>query len=285
LLRRPAQHKDYDPEQYLRDADNRYSFDPESGIYKPKPYDKEKKRAKFKILSLSPFQWGTLILAALTLLFLVKYTNYARLQWKEAKRTSDQSVISANAAQSAAGTADTTLKSSQKSFEIDQRPYLVSQVPEFAELPAPNKEIYANETIKNIGRTPAIRRYTAMSLTRFDAGSKEKLIKFLGAGFNKLRTQNEASAKQMESYAATIREAEMDTAPQDSYFGTNQNSIKLSEDELRNLREGKGIALFYLGLINYRDSFGNSYETQFCYIYFGPYPKVWHICDSHNIIR
>jgi hypothetical protein len=192
---------------------------------------------------------------------------------------------SANAAKSAAETANATLKSSQKSFEIDQRPYLVSQIPEFFEPPAPNKEIYANETIKNIGRTPALKRITSISFTRYDPGSRGKFIKFLKSEFNKLRATNEAVSKEMEANASIVPYNEADTAPQDSYFATNPNSIKLSEKELQNLRDAKEITLFYLGLVNYQDSFGNRYETQFCYYYFGRYIKTWHICDSHNIIR
>jgi hypothetical protein len=89
LLRRPAQRKDYDPEQYLRDTDSHFLFDHESGIYEPKTYYRAKKRKKFKFFSLSPFQWGTLLLSSFTLVFLVKYTNYACLQWQEMIRTAD----------------------------------------------------------------------------------------------------------------------------------------------------------------------------------------------------
>jgi hypothetical protein len=90
LLRRPSQSKEYDPDQYLRDADNRFVFDAESGIYKPKSSDEGKKRKKFKILSLSLFEWGSLLLGAATLIFLIKYTNYARLQWCAAQNTLGQ---------------------------------------------------------------------------------------------------------------------------------------------------------------------------------------------------
>jgi hypothetical protein len=93
---------DCDPEKYLKDSDNRFLFDLESGIYKPKAYYKKEKRNKFKLLSLSLFQWGTLFLSAATLVFLIKYTNYARLQWCEMKRTADQSVIAATAASNSA---------------------------------------------------------------------------------------------------------------------------------------------------------------------------------------
>jgi hypothetical protein len=65
---------------------------------------------------------------------------------------------SAAAAQSAAETADATLKDSQKSFVINERPYMVMDgAPEFVTLPDTTSEIQANATIRNIGKTPAIR--------------------------------------------------------------------------------------------------------------------------------
>src|SRR6266852_163585 len=200
------------------------------------------------------FEFGSLFING-ALVVVVKYAlciyNGQLIGLRKSTKAAQDAAI---AAKSAADTANATLQSSQKSFEIDQRPYLVSQTPEFAELPVANKEIYANETIKNIGRTPAIKRLSAISLTRFDPGTKGKLLKFLQSGFKQLRVQNETNAKQMESYASTIPDAEMDVAPQDSYFGTNQNSIKLSEDELKKLRDGTGVTLFYIGLVNYTDS-------------------------------
>lgn len=89
MLRRPTQSKSQDADKYLRDTDSRFVFAFDSGIYEPKSYYKEKKRKKLKFLTLSPFQWGTIILSAATLIFLIIYTHYVRLQWCEMKRTAD----------------------------------------------------------------------------------------------------------------------------------------------------------------------------------------------------
>jgi hypothetical protein len=51
------------------------------------------------------------------------------------------------------------------------------------------------------------------------------------------------------------------------------------------LQKAGGVALFYIGVVNYRDSFGDEYETTFCDLYFGTDPRVWHICDSNNTIK
>jgi hypothetical protein len=154
LFHRRPENEDYHPKEYLKDSESRFLFDPESGIYKSKSCYENEKRKKF---ALSLFNWGTLLLSAATLFFLIKYTNYARLQWGEMKRTADQSVIAAGAAHSAAVTADQSLKDTKANFANDQRPYLwttkSSSVPKFD---AKKGEIYWNCVLEDYGKTPAL---------------------------------------------------------------------------------------------------------------------------------
>jgi hypothetical protein len=143
LFNRRSKDENYDPNKYLGDSDDRFLFDGESGIYKPKSYYKEQKRNKFKIFSFSLFQCVTLLLSAATLLFLIKYTNYARLQWCEMRSAS------AAAWQSVAGI--------QRQTRMDERPWIRAVLP-FAPLP---KDIRAGEItqfhvlVRGLGKTPA----------------------------------------------------------------------------------------------------------------------------------
>lgn len=98
MLRNPANKEEYNSDQYLKNVNERFSFDASTGIYKPKFYYKKPKRDGVK----NSFKIAMLILNALTLYFLIRYTHYARLQWVEMKRTADQSVIAANGAKDSA---------------------------------------------------------------------------------------------------------------------------------------------------------------------------------------
>jgi hypothetical protein len=149
LFRRPSQSKDYDPEQYLRDADTRFSFDSKSGIYQPKTYYEENKRREFKILSLSPYKWGTLILSAVTLIFLIRYTNYARLQWLDTHTMAEDATKSLNVV--------------QEQFRLEQRPriaiteYLLMDGIKEKPIPKPviGKPVFITIKFKNLGHSPA----------------------------------------------------------------------------------------------------------------------------------
>lgn len=148
MLRRKSQCKDYDPEQYLRDADNRFSFDPESGIYKPKPCNKEKKGKKFKILSLSLFQWGTLLLSGLTLIFLIRYTNYARLQWCAMEKAAEA------AKQSAIEAKNANLQNRDAVIKIQRAFALMNNVPVIESVGANRDRVQFMFHWENSGATP-----------------------------------------------------------------------------------------------------------------------------------
>jgi hypothetical protein len=87
------------------------------------------------------------------------YTYYAAGQLHNMKRATGAPERSATAAKSAADTADAPLKNQQKSFEIDQRPYMVVEgAPRFSGngLMA-QKGITVNIAFRDVGRTPAMK--------------------------------------------------------------------------------------------------------------------------------
>jgi hypothetical protein len=120
LLRRPADHEQYDSEQYLKNTEDRFVFDSSTGIYKPKTDHKHKESSHLhKIWDNFRKHWASIILNGLTLFFVIKYTNYARLQWQEMKRAADATKLAAEAAKSSATTADATLHITQKAYLTD----------------------------------------------------------------------------------------------------------------------------------------------------------------------
>jgi hypothetical protein len=182
-----------------------------------------------------------------------------------------------------AATAEKTLISSENHFILEERPYLVSETPDFVSLPIiADAGIQANMWIKNLGKTPAIKQITNTHFLRYPVTNQSDYIIFIESTFADLKRRNERGRKEVA--ALSKLSAGKDVAPGDHFFNTSQEQVSLSSTQIGLVKIDK-IELFYVGVTSYLDVFGNMYETQFCYIFTGPNPKVWHICDSHNIIR
>jgi hypothetical protein len=197
----------------------------------------------------------------------------------------------ADAATSAAEIAKNTLVDQKTAFEIEQRPYLVLDgPPQFLAPPVAKSEIRADVTLKNIGKTPAFRIVWQDALIKFKPGPNtpaghNRLRQFLMLHYKELEDKNAAVQKELSTFPAEMH-AEQDLAPEATLFTTSQEPVVLSVDEFSSLRAVEGaFALFDIGIADYRDSFGNEYETDFCAMYWGTEPRTWHICDSHNTIR
>jgi hypothetical protein len=204
---------------------------------------------------------------------------------------------SANAAKSAAETADTTLKSTEKSFVVDQRPYIVvaEGYPQFLHPPVVGQQAQVNVLLKNIGKTPAVQvvnsvrfiPYRSELLMKLSPEERKKArqeyISFIQGEFATLRTGNEKTQKEIANLKKL--DAGQDVAPNKTYFlTTDQPAVFISETESALLKTGE-ISLYIVGVTSYIDSYGITYKTEFCSFYFGTDPTVWHICDSHNTIR
>ncbi len=203
---------------------------------------------------------------------------------------------SADAAKSAADTADATLKSSQKSFIIDQRPYIVvdENSPFFLEhSPAAGQQILANVYLKNIGRTPAVQVVTGMSFFSFHGKvvaklnakernkATEEYIAFIESKFAELRKTDDIIRKRIKELELRNIAPGQDVAPTKTYFLTSPNSVIVSKDDFPLLTTGE-VTLYAIGLASYSDAYQVTYKTEFCYSWFGLESKIWHICDSHN---
>lgn len=291
MFRRPSQYKDRDPDQYLRDADKRFLFNPDSGIYEPKTSYKKKERKKFKFFSLSAFQWGTLILSAVTLFFLIKYTNYARLQWKEAKRTTDQSVRSADAATTSASTAYEALQDAKNSFQIQNRPYVIvtgnSGTAGFVKGQNTIDMNKVNVTYGNIGKTPA---YDAFIFGQFvierfskDDPPSRTLITAIEDAFKAIAKDDANIVK----YYGEIEKFDLPPEANAPFTTFDLKNGPLSDTDMTALKQTPNtILLLSIGRIHYK-AFDRtkSYSTDFCFYYFGTNPLIWHYCPTHNLVR
>jgi hypothetical protein len=213
-----------------------------------------------------------------TLVVLAIYTAFTALMYFATKKAAD-------AAKSAAATASATLTDSQKSFVINERPYVVTEgAPQFANPPAANVDINANVTLKNIGKTPARVVLWNAKLVKFESGPRtpegfEHVRVFIASVFDDLRKKNAAAVAE-----ATAKGAETDVAPNATLFNTSSETLSPPEFSLLQHGDGKE-ALFLVGTISYTDNFEGVYQTEFCWVYWGTDPKIWHICDNHNTIR
>lgn len=230
---------------------------------------------------------ATFVIAGAT----IRYTVYARRQWKALNDQFPLLKRSADAATSAAEIANNTLADQKAAFQIEQRPYLVLDgPPQFLAPPAANSEIQADITLKNIGRTPAFRVIWEDALIEFKPSAKTpagyvRLRQFLIHHYKRLEGKISSAQKELSTFPLGMH-AEQDLAPEATLFSTSQEQVILSTNEFSALQTvGGSFTLFDIGVADYRDSFGKEYETDFCYVYWGPDPRTWHICDSHNTIR
>ncbi len=230
--------------------------------------------------------WITLGLEGFGLFILILYTVSTIAIWCANKKAAEAAKTAAEAASSAAQTAKDALADSQKAFVINERPYMVTDggAPQFVNPLAINVPVQANVTIKNIGKTPALKILWNVRLVKHRGGPKTpkgyaEFKVFINSAFDDLHKENAIGRKE-----GAEKGAEQDLAPSATMFTTTQNAINLSANELADLQISK-ITLFYVGVISYTDSFGTSYETQFCAFYFGVDPRIWHICDNHNTIQ
>jgi hypothetical protein len=224
------------------------------------------------------------VVALVTLIILAIYTAIAGFQAYQMRIATQAANKSAAAAKKAADTADDTLKSSKASFQIEQRPYMVTENLQFVVGPLAPGLTSANITFRNIGRTPAIRNRRSIALLKFHPGPKTpggiaKFIKFLEGSFEDLGHNLDLMAA--DKNAEKARE---DLAPNATTFNTGELKEPLTALDIPGLQKGD-LTLFYIGIVRYTDAYNGSYETQFCYFYFGPNAAIWHLCDSHNIVE
>jgi len=239
--------------------------------------------------------WFTFGATLLAFIAAAVYAHYAHQTLIEIEKQTPEIRKSADAAKSAADTAHATLVNSQKSFEIDERPYLVveSRHPEFAWYGlVANQKLSANVWFKNIGKGPAIQKITAMHLLNYQVPAghlsqqdyMNRLRAFTDKWFVQMRRDTTKSAAEIAEYKNGHGE---DIAPGDESFASTHDDFVLSPLDLARISNDsnpQGMLLLFI-VVSYRDSFGNAYETDACQMYFGSHQEIWHHCPAYNIIH
>jgi hypothetical protein len=205
------------------------------------------------------------------------YTLYTIKMYRANKKA-------AEAAKSAADTASSALIESQKSFKLEQRPYLVPQpngAPGFVQLPVAGSTARASLTFINVGHSPAQLAIAFARMTRLAV--KPKTFPRGLAVIDRIFKEIEANAAKPDNPNFVL--PRQDVAPGSTWFITKELDSPLLPDEVAELPSGEHFALLYLGLIKYTDPFGQKLETEFCWFWFGTDPNTWHYCPIHNVIR
>ena len=160
---------------------------------------------------------------------------------------------SANAAKSAAETADATLQSSQKQFRMEQRPYIWALPvtgPNNGVLPAVGQKLFIRVDFRNAGRTPAINVIATPSKTI--VGPKDQ------------------ARKEVREYVAQYeKQAGQFLAPETSGTAGTGFGPTLTSTMLANISDGTW-EMFTVGAVKYTDVFGPpavTYETTYCYAF------------------
>lgn len=156
---------------------------------------------------------------------------------------------------------------------------MVSEPPSFlGNKIEPNKNISANITIRNIGKTPADKYGITASLIPYSPKDRRRYKVFIRQTFDEIERKNAVVRNQIEQF-----DAEADVAP-NGYAFITENTPGISGDALLKVQAGE-IAIFYVGLVSYTDAFNLPYETEFCWYHIGDDPRVWNICDTHNTVK
>jgi hypothetical protein len=226
-------------------------------------------------------EWLTLVLDVLTLAMLGFYTYYARSQWHAMEGQLDVMAIttmqnakmvtqaidqtraaqqSADAAMKAANIADASLKDSQRSFILQNRPYVTIEVARLLYKPAGGKRLEATCLIRNSGRTPAIGVTVDLAIEGRDTPLPKDLPR-----------SNPKSRLDLGSNQPTVVPLPgKGPIRSDSAAGVETGDIRVYVD----------------GFIDYSDIFGCRYSTEFCG-YYDPNvdsenPLMLLGCENHN---
>jgi hypothetical protein len=139
---------------------------------------------------------------------------------------------------------------SQKVFMIEQRPYVVTDLPIFT--PAAmvaNQDVSVNVTFKNIGKTPAIKVLDDFDLVPYLASGKTRddFRTFIDSSFADLEKKNRKARAELR----TAPKARRDTAPEASFFASR--TIQLPDVDVRRVLDNEektrgSVSFFALGL-------------------------------------
>jgi hypothetical protein len=135
LFRSPANRNEQSAAEYLADVEERFFFDAAHGIYKPKTCHKKLNPRRLKKLWKNfRNHWALILINIATLLGVIYYARYARLQWCEMQEAN---------------------RISHDSLEAQTRPWVLIEG-EPSTIAATEDEITFKINLRNFGPSPAI---------------------------------------------------------------------------------------------------------------------------------
>lgn len=177
--RQANQHRN-NADAYLRQTEDSFAIDPKNGLYCPKliesddsinDRDEQIGEGPVLIFPERDEDWPSkavafataagVFVSALTLILLFFTVQYARNQWREARRQADAAIEAAHAGTKASDTARSQLEELQKQFRITQRPWLSVEAKvsaydwDLRNPRSPSVKIVYAVTVKNFGSLPA----------------------------------------------------------------------------------------------------------------------------------
>lgn len=236
-----------------------YVFDAASGLYKPKTYNSQQQPSthvqyEAPIDVKTRRDWLSILISALTLAFLIVYTDYTRSIFRSSQISAIGAVEGAWAGRDAANVAKNSLDSIEKRFRLEQRPYLSPDPRGIFVTPSGGYELTKNTTTDNFGvcvtflnpgKSPAVEVITSDTEYRF--GAKEQV------------------ESEVNSWAPKYNIPPSIVVPGG---GLTAHCEPITIPDLQKWRD-RTIEIFVLGAVTYRDLFEpklmKPYETTYCW--------------------
>jgi len=255
---------------------------------------------------LKAYEWVSIVLQFLLFGVGVAYAFYAAKQWdamRKALEKTDTAIeqtqqalelnrraldlnrrqtvaaeTSANAANASVNIAGASLESSAKSFQVDQRPYLIAGTPQFNP-PGPivNQSVTIRIGFQNVGKSAAIRirGFRHLALRQGNDSSPDDA--------------DDAGRIIIDGFFADARHliehpGAHDVAPGASLYIDGRDLPPLSAAQILSIQRGNA-SIYFVGGVDYLDSFKIKHTTEFCEAYTGLDLTTWRFCPTHNTIR
>jgi hypothetical protein len=228
--------------------------------------------------------WATVIMALAT----IGIGCLAYRQWKDSAILNKAAQEAASAANKSAKAAGQTLANSQESFEMGNRPYVITKgTAHFLKDSKGVVQFYnARVDYGNVGKTTAENVYTFAEMTpiqniqmyrRDPSITIRDLISRINAEFKRFDFDKKRGLSPFRyPYERT------DLPPLGPFvFITRIGGVP----DMKDLESGDSL-LLYLGRFYYQGfNETQSYITDFCFMYYGKDPNTWEYCPTHNTVR
>ena len=287
---RTRRYDKYYADKEPRDIDDPYVLDAASGLYKPKSYDSEDKgkTQTHHVVYEGPIDvktrrdWISIVLTALTLVALVKYTDITNNIYGTSQVTAVASIEASRATRNSVDLAQQALQLSKDQFRVEERPWIVPTTAaanpqkEFVMVAfgadnKPTGDMVFNVVVnvENVGKTPAV--HLLNTFAEFKEGPRDETT--------------EKAKNFVPHYASG----------EGSFVAPSQPPITIASDhfsqmihtaDFEKVKTGEWV-VFLVGGVKYTDIFEpkiKPYETRYCFRYH-PNGLPWGVCPFGYSIK